>query len=51
MSEAGPLDLIDDEDSDREDIALPGVLKGIILTRSYILSPVCTCKELKLQSS
>lgn len=33
MSEAGPLDLIDDEDSDREDIALPGVLKGDMSSR------------------
>eukprot|EP00118_Oscarella_pearsei_P014686 m.127668 g.127668 ORF g.127668 m.127668 type:complete len:691 (+) comp37932_c0_seq27:393-2465(+) len=28
MTEAGPLDLIDDRDSDEEDISLPGVLTG-----------------------
>ncbi|KAK3722040.1 hypothetical protein QZH41_020155 [Actinostola sp. cb2023] len=33
MTEAGPLDLIDDEDSDQEDISLPGVLKGDMSSR------------------
>ena len=28
MTESGPLDMIDDEDSDKEDISLPGVIKG-----------------------
>ena len=29
MTEAGPLDLLDaDSDSDKEDLSLPGVLKG-----------------------
>ena len=29
MSEAGPLDLLEvDSDSDKEDLSLPGVLKG-----------------------
>ena len=28
MSEAGPLDIIDDDDSDKEEISLPGVAKG-----------------------
>ena len=29
MTEAGPLDLLDvDNDSDKEDLSLPGVLKG-----------------------
>lgn len=28
MTEAGPLDLIDDVDSDREEMSLPGVTKG-----------------------
>ena len=32
MTESGPLDLIDDDnDSDREMISLPGVLKGYSL--------------------
>ena len=30
MTEAGPLDLIDDQGSDKEDIALPGVIKGAV---------------------
>lgn len=33
MTEAGPLDMIDDEDSDQEDISLPGVLKGDMSSR------------------
>ena len=30
MTESGPLDMIDDEDSDKEEISLPGVIKGIM---------------------
>ncbi|XP_032218191.2 periodic tryptophan protein 2 homolog isoform X3 [Nematostella vectensis] len=33
MTEAGPVDMIDDRDSDEEDISLPGVLKGDMSSR------------------
>ena len=36
MTEAGPLDLLDvDSDSDKEDLNLPGVLKGGHLLGTY----------------
>ncbi len=31
MTEAGPLDLIDLEDSEKNEISLPGVMKGDFL--------------------
>ncbi|XP_031564589.1 periodic tryptophan protein 2 homolog [Actinia tenebrosa] len=34
MTDAGPVDLIDDEDSDKEDISLPGVTKGDMSSRT-----------------
>eukprot|EP00795_Rhopilema_esculentum_P000504 gene504-10184_t len=33
MTEAGPLDLVDDQGSDKEDIVLPGVMKGDMSSR------------------
>jgi len=33
MTEAGPVDMIDADDSEEEDIALPGVMKGDMSSR------------------
>eukprot|EP00112_Aurelia_sp_Birch-Aquarium-sp1_P009002 Seg2008.2 transcript_id=Seg2008.2/GoldUCD/mRNA.D3Y31 product="Periodic tryptophan protein 2-like" protein_id=Seg2008.2/GoldUCD/D3Y31 len=45
MTEAGPLDMIDDEDSDKEEISLPGVIKGDMSSRK--VSPEIQTKYVK----
>ena len=35
MTEAGPLDMIDDDESDKEQLSLPGVLKGAFKSINY----------------